>query len=136
LSFQLKPEGLTGIELFEHMVTFRRRTTKGPEVFEPETRLGLEITDIQKKILAPSEQDMTAGSLMKDACGEGATQKHAKRKLDALGDIKAHCCFANGPERFAKLKRAAELAVSLSAINRAEQCPMFITYIFDHLSRR
>lgn len=118
------------------MVLFRRRTAKRLEVFESEARLGLEITDVQKTILAPSEQDMTAGSFMKDAGGEGATQKLAKRKLDTLGDIKAHCCFANGPERYAKLKRAAELAVSLSTINRSEQCPMIITYIFEHLSRR
>jgi hypothetical protein len=119
-SFQLKPLGLKGNDLLKHMLLFKKRTTPTDAIFEPEGRLGLEISDAQKKIIAPTEQDLTCRELMKDAGGDGATLKLAKRKLDSLGDIKAHCGLANNPERMHKLQRAATLASSISHIKRSE----------------
>jgi hypothetical protein len=120
-TFQLKPPGLSGAELFDHMLMFKKRTTPASEIFEPTGRLGLEISDTQKEILAPTTpQDLSCRQIMKDAGGQGATLKLAKRKLDALGDIKAHCGLASCPERIQKLERATMLAASLSHIARLE----------------
>ena len=90
-SFQLTPPGVFGVELFEHMAMFSRRNDPTEDTFEPEARLGLEISDAQKKILLPSAQDLTCRELLRDAGGDGATTKLAKRNLDALGYIKAYC---------------------------------------------
>ena len=118
-NFQLKPEGLTGIELFEHMARFARR--QDGDIFDAVGRLDLAMTDDQKKILNPTAQDLTCREIMKDAGGAGATQKLAKRKLDNLGIIKAHCGVATDPDRIAKLERAAQLASSISEIQRVTQ---------------
>jgi hypothetical protein len=117
-SFQLKPLSLKGNELLSHMILFMKRTTPTDAIFEPEGRLGLEISVAQKKIIAPTAQDLTCRELMKDAGGDGATLKLAKRKLDSLGDIKAHCGLANNTERIRKLQRAATLASSIPHIKR------------------
>ena len=118
-SFQLKPEGLKGMELLNHMATFARR--QSGDIFEPVDRLDLEITDVQKKILNPTAQDLTCREIMRDAGGSGATQKLAKRKLDTLAVVKAHCGIANSEERIAQLTRASQLASSMSEIQRVTQ---------------
>jgi hypothetical protein len=117
-AFELKPVGLKGLELFEHLTTFARRRWVGS--FQPSAALNVEMTADQTKIFAPTPQDLASRELMKDAGGEGATLRLAKRKLDAIGDIKAHCCVANAPERIERIKRGMELAASLAAISRAD----------------
>jgi hypothetical protein len=119
VSFQLKPAGLKGMDLFEHLKKYTRRHLPKGEVLEPSAALDVEMTEDQKKIVAPSAEDWTCRELLKDAGGHGATMKLAKRKLDSIGDVKAHCCIANAPERIEKLQRALNLAASISAISRA-----------------
>ncbi|KAJ1449690.1 hypothetical protein M885DRAFT_590330 [Pelagophyceae sp. CCMP2097] len=117
-SFHLKSEGLRGLELFEHMVKFKKCHAAGVGFFEAESRLDLAISDVQKTVFEPMPYDLTCLELMKDAGGAGATLKLAKRKLDALGGIKAYCGEANSDERIKKLERAAKLADSLAQISR------------------
>ena len=52
--------------------------------------------------------------------GDGAKQAMAKRKLDALGNVRAQCGFANDPVRMKKLKNQLCLADSLGEINRQD----------------
>ena len=42
----------------------------------------------------------------------------AKRKLDAMGNVRGTCGFANDPERLKRLKSQLQLADSLSEINK------------------
>lgn len=121
VNFELKPKGLKGQALFEHMSQFVRRQQKRGETLEPSAFLDVEITDDQRAILAPSERDLTCGALMADAGGQGAQKKLAKRKLDNLGDIKAHSGVQNDPERIRKLKATAELSASISEIVRLDK---------------
>ena len=119
VSFQLKPAGVKGMDLFEHLKLYARRHLSKGEVLEPSAALDVEMTEDQKKIVAPSPEDWTCRDLMMHAGGAGATTKLAKRKLDSIGDVKSHCGIANQPERIEKLQRALDLAVSISAISRA-----------------
>ena len=53
---------------------------------EPSSHLDLAISDSQYNIiLKASNRDLTMRELMKDAGGQGATLKIAKRKLNSLG---------------------------------------------------
>mgnify|MGYP001409520038 CR=1 FL=1 len=70
-SFQLKPRGLTGHVLFEHMVQFRMRNS---EQTQPSPKLGVEMTERQVSNISPSIHDLTVKAILKDAGGEGATK--------------------------------------------------------------
>ena len=120
VNFELKPQGMTGNELFDHMSQFARRQSMS-ETLEPSSFLDVEVTEVQKKILNPSARDLTCGALMADAGGQGAQINLAKRKLDNVGDIKAYCGFQNNPERIKKLRAVGELAASISEIARADK---------------
>ena len=113
-TFQLKPPGLKGNALFAHMVAFRARHggTERPSQF-----LDVEMTDDQARILAPTMQDLSVQAILKDAGGEGATKKLAKRKLNTAGAIKSHCGLQNHPERVNKLMSALELTASIAEIS-------------------
>jgi hypothetical protein len=100
--------------LFEHIVDFGRRnaTQKLPSAY-----LGVEVSKDQVEILTPSDKDLSIGAIIKDAGGEGATKKLAKRKLNNTGAITNHCGVQNNPARFKKLKDALELTSSLAEIS-------------------
>lgn len=115
---RLRPPNLKGVDLFEHMAAFARRTSKGPKL-SVSNYLDVEVSVDQEKILNPSAQELTMRDLMKDAGGDGATMKMAKRRLDSLGvSIKAHSCIANDPKRIKRLESAAQLAASLAEVAR------------------
>jgi hypothetical protein len=118
-SFELKPSGMSGEELFAHMAQFARRNL-GAAAAAPSAYLDVEMTADQKKLLDPTPQDLTIRALMLDAGGAGAQKKLAKRKLDALGYIKAHSGIQNDPERIKRLKDTAELAASIAEVKRAD----------------
>lgn len=113
-SFELKPQDVHGAELFEHMVQFRMRQSSD---WKPSAALNVEMTKDQEKIIAPTSQDLSIGSILKDAGGEGATKKLAKRKLNNTGAITSHCGIQNHPERVSKLINALQLTASLAEIS-------------------
>ena len=111
-SFQLKPPGLKGKHLFEHMVRFRAHhaDSLAPSFID-------DLTADQKAIISPTQQDLTVRSILRDAGGSGATKKLAQRKLNNSGAITSHCGLQNQPERIKKLKDALELTASLAEIS-------------------
>ena len=113
-TFELKPPGLTGEALFEHMVAFRARHGGDKR---PPPSLAVEMTDEQVEILAPTMQDLSVQAILKDAGGSGATKKLAKRKLNNTGAITNHCGLQNHPERVKRLLSALELTASLAEIS-------------------
>ena len=65
--FQLKPPGMKGIELFDHMIKHRKITGNG-EAEEPGNYLAAEMSKDQKNlILNLSDKDFARRELMKDA---------------------------------------------------------------------
>ena len=59
--------------------------------------------------------------LMKDAGGQGATLKIAKRRLNSLATIQSHSCMANDETQLLVLKNKYELAASLAEIDRNDK---------------
>ena len=115
VNFELKPPGLTGAALFEHMVQFRSRHCGGDEGIS--AYHSAEVTTEQLAIIAPSAQDLTVRAIIKDAGGTGATKKLARRKLNNTGAITNHCGLQNQPERVKKLLSALELTASIAEIS-------------------
>ena len=92
----------------------------------PSKHLDLEISNSNCHILATTASMLIKNaevkrSILKDAGGDGPTQKLATRKLNAIGIIKAHCGIVNDDATLAKMKRQLELAKSISEINVAEK---------------
>ena len=113
-TFQLKPPGLTGEALFEHMVAFRARHGGDKR---PSPSLAVDMTDDQVGILAPTMTDLSIQTILKDAGGSGATKKLARRRLNNTGAITNHCGLQNHPERIKRLLSALELTASLAEIS-------------------
>ena len=112
--FELKPAGLKGCDLFDHMLKYR-----GQQMGEtnPSDYLGIEVSNTQKGIIMPTERELTQGKIIRDTVGLGAQLKLAKRKLDNLGYIKSHSGIQNDKERLKRLKSQLTLAASLAEIN-------------------
>jgi hypothetical protein len=75
------------------------------------------MTEKQAAILAPTTQDLSVQSILKDAGGAGATKKLAQRKLNNAGAITNHCGLQNNPERVQKLLAAVQLMASLAEVS-------------------
>jgi hypothetical protein len=98
-SFLLKPPSKKGQDLLDHMHAFALRDPKNKckggggndtVVVEPSSHLDLSISNSQHDIiLKPLTRDLTMRELMKDAGGQGATMKIAKRKLNSLATIQS-----------------------------------------------
>ena len=116
-AFTLKPKGLKGLDLFNHLQNYARKHTAG-ERLEPSEHLDLAISDEQDKLLNLTDRDMAEREILKDAGGAGAQMKLAQRKLDLAGDFKSFACVANNDERIANLKNAAMMASSIAEIDR------------------
>ena len=79
-AFTLKPEGLKGLDLFNHLQNYARKHTAG-ERLEPSEYLDLAISDVQDELLNLTDRDMAEREILKDAGGAGAQMKLAKRCL-------------------------------------------------------
>jgi hypothetical protein len=71
----------------------------------PSTFLEVEMTEELAAILAPTIQNLSVQSILKDAGGAGATKKLARRKLNNAGAITNHCGLQKNPERVLKAAR-------------------------------
>lgn len=68
----------------------------------------------------PTEKDLRHGQIMRDATGDGAKKKIAKRKLTNLGYMQGYCELVTSDERVKRMKQDLKLAASVAAINVAE----------------
>ena len=87
----------------------------------PNAYLDVEMKPIQQRLLDPKPTDFMMYAIAKTVTGEGAKQSMAKRKLDALGNVRAHCGAANDPKRMKRLREQLALADSVSEISKLTQ---------------
>ena len=127
-TFQLKPKGLKREDLFEHMIRFReihakKEGSNTPKPYSsPSEYLQVEFSEDNRKIVE-FKRDVLAGKninakrhIIEDTSGKHATTKIARRKLDAIGNIKSHGGLVNDPESIIKLENRLQLAESISFI--------------------
>ena len=108
----------TGMEKFDHLVKLARRCTPREQVLAPSARLNCEYTAEQQRLLDPSAMDYSMQQIGASVFGESAKKNLAKRKLDALGNIRGECGWANDEKRLKRLKNTLELATSIAEINK------------------
>lgn len=116
--FQLKPDGLEGTELLDHMVAFRARAyaTKQDEHKISGHLAVSPRTHHQKTLMKIDYPLLMQGSLMADVNEGTSLQKAAQLRLDNLGQVKAHSQFINDPERLDRLEQKYEMAKSIGML--------------------
>ena len=119
--FDLKPPGMSGVDLFQHMCKTRRMSKNG-HVIQTSGAVGdVDISAEQRSILSPSISELACGQILRESGGEGGKRKMAERRLNVLGEINNRCVVANSPGRVAKLKASLELAKSIDEIKRVQK---------------
>jgi hypothetical protein len=123
VNFELKPAGVHGVDLLDHMLTFakRRLPSRSGQRLQPSVYLDVAMTDDQQMLLDPTPEDLLIRNVLIDAGGDGATKKLAKRKLDSVGFVNAYSCHANSETRLKRFRQAAQLSDSLAEISQFAQ---------------
>ena len=116
-SFQLFPEGMKGLELFQHLCRFRSRRMPPPKMQHDFglDHLDLDIKEVQFALLQPAAADLSVGQIMRDCASSSASQKMPERKLNVLGEINAYSVMANDPDRVARMKSHLQLAATINS---------------------
>ena len=120
----LKPPGMKGEALFDHMTKHRELRTKGEGfAHEPGAHLMAEVTSKNKETLQHTAtllagENITSKRLiLNDAFGHGAKFKMAERKLNSLAHVKAHCAILNDSESLRKCENRLRLVRSIAEVN-------------------
>jgi hypothetical protein len=69
INFQLKPPGMQGLELLDHMTLYAKRRLQTGEKLQPSSSLDVFMTSDQQLLFNPSVQDLTVREILKDAGG-------------------------------------------------------------------
>tara|TARA_B110001452_G_scaffold205333_1_gene175349 strand:+ start:90 stop:1757 length:1668 start_codon:yes stop_codon:yes gene_type:complete len=124
VSFQLhpkKPDGqqlFSGLQKFEHLAKMARRSVPARATLQPSAHLDVEMTKEQQRLLDPKPQDFAMHEIATHCHGEGAKQKLAKRKIDAVGNLRGESGIANDEVRLQRLKNQLQLTDSLAEIDQ------------------
>lgn len=76
------------------------------------------MTTQQQQLLNPKPVDFSMHVIASHAHGTDAKHSMAKRKMDALGNLRGESGFANDVERLKRLKSQLELATSMAEIDK------------------
>ena len=136
---------LNSMEHFQHLERHVRRTTPRGKPLRPSPCLDVAMTREQGRLLDPSPEDYFAGAIMRDAGGNGANVRMAKRKLNTLGNFRyyshvlchiacfvsintcfcvicrSHCGIQNDPERIGRMRDELMVAQSVAEITALQQ---------------
>jgi hypothetical protein len=110
------PDGLKGIELFEHQVQFWQRAYLKKEAkHKVSVHLGISpCTSHQRLLLSLDIHLKIQVKLMADRGEAGfLLQKAARVRLDNIGLVKNHSCIINNPKRMGQLEHWLELQQSM-----------------------
>ena len=126
--FQLVPRGsngkakLTGAALFAHMCSYRGRMLgrAGERTYEGSKHLDLSLGKRQMECIQPSEHELKRGHIIRDAVGDGAALKVARRKLNTIGNMHGHCAVLNGAENLKRMRDDLQLTDAIAEISRGD----------------
>jgi hypothetical protein len=127
-SFQLLPDGLTGEDLFDHMLKFGTHdpknlpsSKKDDVVRKPLAWLDVEVTNDQLEVMKPKPLNQMLMEAMQDAGGQGATTKLVKQKLDMFRNVNLHSGMANDEKKLNLLRNKRQLAASIAEASRMDK---------------
>jgi hypothetical protein len=121
--FQLKPPGMKGHKLLDHMFSQQqlRLKTKENHLYIPNSYLDIAIKPSNIEVLKyMTDPDLSTRAIMKECAGNGATLKFAVRKLNQIGYVQRHCRLVNIGVKVRKLKSALQLSQSMATITNGQ----------------
>ncbi|HSN65040.1 MAG TPA: hypothetical protein VLS94_00280 [Fusibacter sp.] len=127
-SFLLKPPGMKGMELFQHLeskmlMSPTSKTQLEVKNLSPSQYINVEMTKENRLALAAAvDPSLTSKrSIMMDAVGPGATKKMARRKLNMFGKISSRCGTVNDPLSLKRMENRVMLAESMAQLSEMER---------------
>ena len=117
------PPGLKGRALLDHMIKYRQRAY-GKTIDQHKITGGLnaEVRTRHQQMLLEVDYYRQIQGQIQDQKGEGSTlEKAARVRLDNLGLVQSHSCFANAPERLNRLKVRLQLQASIGDIHEMQK---------------
>jgi hypothetical protein len=121
--FQLKPPGMKGQKLLDHMFFQQQLSfkTKETHLYMPNPYLGITIKPSNIEVLKYiTASDLSKRAIMKGCAGNGATLNLATRKLNQTGYVQHNCGLANTEVKVRKLKKALQLSQSMATITNGQ----------------
>ena len=70
--------------------------------------------------IQPTGQDLTRGQIIKDAVGDGAKLKVARRKLNSIGNMHGHCAVLNSDRNLKCMRDDLQLTDAIAEISRGD----------------
>jgi hypothetical protein len=91
----------------------------------PSSYLNVEVSSIQAKLSNPTVEDLIMGAAVAETMGEGAKQKLAKRRLEAMGEnVASYSRVLNSTERMVAIKEAKALHAVVSEVSAEMEMEM------------
>ena len=119
---ELKPKGLTGKALLDHLIVKRKIIPSSETMLAPSCHLDVEVSDGNRDVMvAASVWHLSKGDIMRDAGGNGANIKLSAQKLDIMGFFKFHSGMINSEDAVARNTNQVMLSKSVAAIQKAEE---------------
>jgi hypothetical protein len=118
-SFLLKLPGLTGLDLFAHLI--KKQEISHVTSTSPSWHLNVEISESNCLVLKTTKLTMMKREIMKEAGGDGATMKLSSCRLDHIGQVKLHSGLVKSKEALNAFKNQLTLANSVALIQELEK---------------
>ena len=66
--------------------------------------------------IQPTEHDLNRGHIIRDAVGDGASLKVARRKLNTIGNMHGHCTVLNGADNLKRMCDDLQLTDAIAKV--------------------
>jgi hypothetical protein len=121
--FQLKPPGMKGQKLLDHMFYQRQLSFKKKEthLYIPNSYLDIAIKPSNIEVLNyMTAPDLSKRAIMKECAGNGAMLNLTARKLNQTGYVHRHCGLVHTEVKVRKLKNALQLSQYMATITNGQ----------------
>ena len=127
-SFQLTTDGLTGEDLFNHMLKFGTCDLKYfpyPKNQDaariPSTWLDVDMKDNQVEVMKPKYRNHMLMEAVNDYGGQKAEANLVKKKLDMFENANSHCGMANGDKNLNMIGSKLLMAASIAQVYKMDE---------------
>ena len=127
-SFQLTNDGLTGEDLFNHMLKFGTCNIKyfpypkkQDAARKPSAWLDVEMNDSQVEVRRPKYSDNMLMEALNDHFGQRKAANLVKKKLDMFENANSHCGMDNGDKKMNMIGNKLNMDASITQVYRMEK---------------
>ena len=127
-SFQLTTDGLTGEDLFNHVLNFGTCNLKyfpSPKkqyaARKPSAWIDVEMKDNQAEVMRPKYSDRLLMEAVNDYGGQSSAANLVNKKLDMFGNANSHYSMVNDDKKLNLIGNKLHVAASISRVYRIEK---------------